>query len=197
MVLHLDAVHTDVIAVTDPSTGMVLDTIPCGGPTEADRLVRAARNAQRIWRRLAPAHRAHALKDAALALRAHCDELAELQTREGGKPIADSRGGVMAGITTIEQYAELGPLHRGKALCGQWESTDLMVHEPRGVAAVLTPWNDPIAIACQGIAANLVVGNAVVIKPSERTPLPVTSRGPVGPEVPRDSRRDSCPRRGS
>ena len=76
-----------------------------------------------------------------------------------------------AGIGAIEQYAELGPLHRGRSLQGGWEAADLMVHEPRGVVALLVPWNDPIALACGQIAAALVTGNAVVYKPSEKTPL--------------------------
>jgi acyl-CoA reductase-like NAD-dependent aldehyde dehydrogenase len=111
------------------------------------------------------------VKAAARSLREHLDELAELTERETGKPAGDARGGVEAGIGTLEQYAELGPLHRGRTLQGSPDAFDAMVHEPRGVAAVLTPWNDPIAIACQLIGANVVVGNAVVFKPSERTPL--------------------------
>ncbi len=76
-----------------------------------------------------------------------------------------------AGIGANEQDAELGPLHRGRSLQGDRGAIDLMRHEPRGVAAVLVPWNDPVAIACQGIAANLAAGNVVVFKPSEHTPL--------------------------
>jgi len=94
-----------------------------------------------------------------------------LQTRENGKPLEDSAGGVEAGIGAIEQYAELGPLHRGRSLAGGYGATDIMVFEPRGVVALLVPWNDPVAIACGQLAAALVTGNAVVLKPSEKTPL--------------------------
>jgi acyl-CoA reductase-like NAD-dependent aldehyde dehydrogenase len=87
------------------------------------------------------------------------------------KPLADSRGGVEAGIGAIDQYAELGPLHRGRSLQGGWEAADLMVHEPRGVVGLLVPWDDPVAVACGQIAAALVTGNAVVFKPAEKTPL--------------------------
>src|SRR3954452_13362433 len=87
-----------------------------------------------------------------------------------GKPIADARGGVAAGISTLRQYAELGPLHRGRALQGSWDATDLMVPGPRGVVAAITPWNDPVAVPCGLIGAAIVTGNAVVFKPSERTP---------------------------
>jgi succinate-semialdehyde dehydrogenase/glutarate-semialdehyde dehydrogenase len=162
--------HT-VLDVLDPASGERIGAIPAGSPAAADAAVRAARAAQPAWARTAPAERGAILKAAARRLRAHAAELAELQTREGGKPLGDSLGGVEAGIGAIEQYAELGPLHRGRALQGGWEAADLMVHEPRGVVALLVPWNDPLAIACGQIAAALVTGNAVVFKPSEKTPL--------------------------
>src|SRR5258705_405902 len=91
------------------------------------------------------------------------------RVRESAPPSA-ARGGVAAGIGTLRQYAELGPLHRGRTLAGDWTATDLMVYEPRGVAAVITPWNDPVAVSCGLLGAALVTGNTVVYKPSERTP---------------------------
>ncbi|HEV2818949.1 MAG TPA: aldehyde dehydrogenase family protein [Solirubrobacteraceae bacterium] len=162
---------TDTIPVLDPATGEVLDHIPAGDPGSVDQAVRRARAAHPDWARTPPAQRGAALKAAAARARAHADELAELQTRENGKPLDDSRGGVDACLGAIEQYAELGPLHRGRALQGGWEAADLMIPEPHGVVALLVPWNDPLAIAGQGLAAALVTGNTVVLKPSERTPL--------------------------
>ncbi|MBE2320840.1 aldehyde dehydrogenase [Solirubrobacter sp. CPCC 204708] len=159
---------TGTFDVLDPSTGEVIETLPVG---DVDAAVAAARAAFPAWARTAPADRAAALKAGARRLREHVEELAELQTREGGKPLDDSRGGVEAGIGAIEQYAELGPLHRGRALQGGWDAVDVMRYEPRGVVALLVPWNDPVAIACGQIAAALVTGNAVVFKPSEKTPL--------------------------
>jgi acyl-CoA reductase-like NAD-dependent aldehyde dehydrogenase len=162
---------TATIDVLDPATGDVIGGIPAGSPEAADAAVRAARAAQPAWARTPAAERGAALKDAARRLRERADELAALVTREGGKPPDDALGGVEAGIGAIEQYAELGPLHRGRSLQGGWDAADLMVHEPRGVVALLVPWNDPIAIACGQIAAALVTGNTVVYKPSEKTPL--------------------------
>jgi succinate-semialdehyde dehydrogenase/glutarate-semialdehyde dehydrogenase len=161
----------DELEVIDPATGEAIGRIPAGSAEAADAAVRAARAAQPGWARTAPAERAGHLKTAAARLREHARELAEIQTREGGKPLADSLGGVEAGIGAIEQYAELGPLHRGRSLAGGWDAADLMVHEPRGVVALLVPWNDPVAIACGQLAAALATGNAVVYKPSEKTPL--------------------------
>jgi betaine-aldehyde dehydrogenase len=90
--------------------------------------------------------------------------------RETGKPFADARGGVEAGIGSLLQYAEVGPLHRGKSLQGAFHAIDYTVSQPRGVVLALTPWNDPVAIACGLLGAALVTGNTVVHKPSERTP---------------------------
>jgi acyl-CoA reductase-like NAD-dependent aldehyde dehydrogenase len=160
-----------VLEVLDPRTGEVVATIPAGDERAADAAVRAARGAQAAWARTPAGERGAALKAAAARARVHVEELAELQARENGRPLEESRAGVEAGIGAIEQYAELGPLHRGRALNGAYEATDLMVHEPRGVVALLVPWNDPIAIACGQLAAALATGNAVVLKPSERTPL--------------------------
>src|SRR3954451_23161007 len=163
--------RTAEIEVLDPATGEALGAIPAGSSQAADDAVRAARAAQPAWARTPAAERAGHLKAAARRLREHAHEVAGIQTREGGKPLADSLGGVEAGIGAIEQYAELGPLHRGRSLQGGWDAADLMVHEPRGVVALLVPWNDPIAIACGQIAAALGTGNTVVYKPSEKTPL--------------------------
>ncbi len=162
---------TPVIDVVDPASGEVVGSIPVGSAEAADAAVRAARAGAADWARRSPADRSAILKAGARRLREHAHEVAELQTREGGKPIGDSMGGVEAGIGAIEQYAELGPLHRGRSLQGNWDATDLMVNEPLGIVALLVPWNDPVAIACSQIAAALVTGNAVVFKPSEKTPL--------------------------
>ena len=162
---------TAAIDVLDPSTGEPIGAIPAGDASAADAAVRAARAAQPEWARRPAGERAEILRAAARRAREHAGEIAELQSRENGRPLDESRAGVDAGIGAIEQYAELGPLHRGRALNGAWGATDVMVHEPRGVAALLVPWNDPIAIACGQLAACLVTGNAVVLKPSEKTPL--------------------------
>ncbi|ETK34778.1 aldehyde dehydrogenase family protein [Microbispora sp. ATCC PTA-5024] len=160
----------DGLTVEDPATGEPVGRVPAGCAEDVARAVAAAGRAQPSWARTAPAERAACLHRAAGRVSERAAELAELVTREMGKPIGDARGGVEAGIGTLRQYAELGPLHRGRSLQGGWNATDLMVHEPRGVVAVITPWNDPVAIACGLIGAAVVTGNAVVHKPSERTP---------------------------
>lgn len=164
-------VMANEIDVVNPRTGEVLGSIPAGDDAAADAAVATAAKGGSWWRQTAPAERAAMVKDAARRLRERADELAELQSLEGGKPAGDSMGGLMAGIGTMEQYAELGPLHRGKSLQGAYGAMDMMVKEPRGVAALMVPWNDPLAIALGLTAASLVAGNTTILKPSEKTPL--------------------------
>jgi acyl-CoA reductase-like NAD-dependent aldehyde dehydrogenase len=138
--------------------------------SEAEQVVAAARAAQPGWARTPAAERGAALAAAAARLRAAADELAAANTADTGRLVDEARGGVLAAAGTLDQYAELGPLHGGRSLHGAWAATDFMVPEPRGVVAAITPWNDPVAIACGLIGAALAVGNTVVHKPSERAP---------------------------
>ncbi|TQM02231.1 aldehyde dehydrogenase family protein [Pseudonocardia kunmingensis] len=158
------------LTVLDPRTGEVASRVPVASAERCDEAVRAARAAASGWARTPAAERGAALHAAAQAVREAADELAALNTGETGKPADDARGGVDAGIGTLVQYAELGPVHRGRSLHGGWDATDLMIPEPRGVVAVLTPWNDPVAVAAGLIGAALATGNTVVHKPSERCP---------------------------
>jgi succinate-semialdehyde dehydrogenase/glutarate-semialdehyde dehydrogenase len=162
---------TDAITVLDPSTGEEVTTFAPATAAEVDAAVAAATAAQPGWAATPATERAGALRRVAAALRERSEDLARSNARETGKLLADAQGGVEAAAATIEQYAELGPLHRGRALNGDPLAFDAMRYEPRGVVAALVPFNDPVAIAGQGLAAALATGNTVVYKPSERTPM--------------------------
>jgi succinate-semialdehyde dehydrogenase / glutarate-semialdehyde dehydrogenase len=164
------SVLSSEITVLDPRTGETVARVPIASPRACDDALGRARAAAPSWARMPAAWRAAALHAAAAAVTEAADELAALNERETGKPLDDARGGVDAGIGTLVQSAELGPVHRGRSLHGRWDATDLMVPGPRGVVAVLTPWNDPVAVAAGLIGAALVTGNTVVHKPSERCP---------------------------
>jgi succinate-semialdehyde dehydrogenase / glutarate-semialdehyde dehydrogenase len=158
------------LTVLDPRNGETVARVPIADNAACDLTVERARAACAAWARTPAAERAAVVAAAAADIRNAADELAELNERETGKRREDARGGVDAGVGTLMQYAELGPLHRGHSLQGGWDATDLMIPEPRGVVAVLTPWNDPIAVAAGLLGAALVTGNTVVHKPSERCP---------------------------
>jgi succinate-semialdehyde dehydrogenase/glutarate-semialdehyde dehydrogenase len=154
------------LPVLDPSTGDPIGHIPAGGVPEANHAVLSAHAAQAAWARLAPEARGSLLKAAVRRVREHSRELAALQTLEAGTPLADSLGGVEAGLGALEAYAEIGPLERGRPPRG-----DLVLRDARGVVAILMPWCDPLAASCGALGAALVSGNAVVLKPSEKAPL--------------------------
>ncbi|MCV7313839.1 aldehyde dehydrogenase family protein [Mycobacterium paraffinicum] len=158
------------MSVLDPRTGDTVTQVPITEPADCDDAVARAAAAADGWARTPPAERAAALAAAAGDVRSAADELAELNERETGKLRGEARAGVDAGIDALVQFAQLGPLHRGHALQGGWSATDLMVPQPRGVVAVITAWDDPIAMAAGPLGAALVTGNTVVHKPSERSP---------------------------
>jgi acyl-CoA reductase-like NAD-dependent aldehyde dehydrogenase len=158
------------LTVLDPRDGSLVGTVPAATEEEVRAAVAAARAAARDWAWTAPEERGKALRAAADRLAEHAQELAELNARETGKPVEESLGGVMAGVGTLHQYAELGPVHRGHSLRGSILAADWTVPEPRGVVVALTPWNDPVAVAAGLLGAAIVTGNTVVHKPSERCP---------------------------
>ena len=160
----------DQLTIRDPRTGDVVGTFASARPEDVGRAVAAARAAQPAWSATPPAERGRLLRAAAAALDEKAAELAEINARETGRPVEEARAGVAAGVATLEQYAELGPVHRGHSLRGNTLAADYTAAEPRGVAVLLTPWNDPVAVACGLIGAALVTGNTVVHKPSERCP---------------------------
>jgi acyl-CoA reductase-like NAD-dependent aldehyde dehydrogenase len=158
------------LTVINPSDDTPVTTVPISGESDVEKAVQAASRAEEKWAATAPAARAAALHAAATAVEQAAGELAEIMTAEMGKPVDGARESILAGVGTLRQYAELGPTHRGRTLAGNDEAIDLMAYGPRGVVAVITPWNDPVAVSCGLLGAALVTGNTVVYKPSERTP---------------------------
>jgi acyl-CoA reductase-like NAD-dependent aldehyde dehydrogenase len=158
------------LSVIEPATEGVLAELERAGPAEVDAAVAAAKAALPAWRALDPSARARALRDLAEALQARLEELAVLEARNAGKPIADARGEMAMVCDTFRYYAGaperlLGdtiPVAGGQA----WT-----VREPLGVVGLITPWNFPLAIASWKLAPALAAGNTVVLKPAELTPL--------------------------
>ncbi|SDG58073.1 succinate-semialdehyde dehydrogenase / glutarate-semialdehyde dehydrogenase [Lentzea fradiae] len=162
----MTAMHA--IDVHSPRDSQLVGWLPTATPAEVATALGTARAAQPAWAATPAADRGAALRAAAAALRSRASDLATVVETETGRPFASAREGVLAGVSTLEQYAELGPVHRGRSLLGT--AVDFMVPEPRGVVVALTPWNDPVAVACGLLGAAIVTGNVVVHKPSERCP---------------------------
>ncbi|MGL5862158.1 MAG: aldehyde dehydrogenase family protein, partial [Phycicoccus sp.] len=140
---------------------------PQAASVAADAVVRA-RDAWSGWRDTAPADRAGALRAAAAVVRERADELAHVLCDDTGRLWRDARASAVVAADLLDEAAVTG-LAGGRALAGGPGAVDLVRAEPRGVVAVLTPWNDPYPAAAGLLAAALVTGNTVVHKPSERS----------------------------
>ncbi len=159
-------------AVTDPATGAELARVANLGPVEAAAAISAAERAWPLWRaKTAKERHAIMMKWFALIVQ-HADDLARIMTAEQGKPLAEARGEVVYGASFIEWFAEEGKRVYGETI----PTTDtnkrfLVLKQPIGVCAAITPWNFPIAMITRKVAPALAAGCPVVIKPAEQTPL--------------------------
>jgi acyl-CoA reductase-like NAD-dependent aldehyde dehydrogenase len=158
------------LQVIEPATEDVLEEVARAGVAETDAAVARARDAYPAWRAMAPAARAALLHGLADALQGEQDQLARLEARNVGKPIADARGEIGMVVDTFRYYAGAPERMLGDTIpvAGGIAMT---VREPLGVVALITPWNFPLAIASWKLAPALAAGNTVVLKTAELTPL--------------------------
>ncbi len=144
----------------------------CTTVEDVERAVASALNAQREWAKRTARERADVLFCAAKWMRDRRFELAALEVREAGKPWADADGDVCEAIDFCEYYGrEAIRLEAGGAVQSTTGETNRLHYIPRGLCAVVSPWNFPLAIPTGMVTAALVMGNAVVFKPAEDTPL--------------------------
>jgi acyl-CoA reductase-like NAD-dependent aldehyde dehydrogenase len=156
----------------DPTTGRPGRTVVCADAAQVDAAVRAARDAFPGWRTTPPGARAGMLREAAQAVRAAADELGELLCATTGRLLREARESAVVAAELLDEAAVTGLGRAGRVLAGDPTAVDVVRREPRGVVAVITPWNDPYPAAAGLIAAALVTGNTVVHKPSERSDAP-------------------------
>jgi betaine-aldehyde dehydrogenase len=160
----------DSLAVIEPATEAVLQEVPRATAKDVDAAVERAREAFPAWRALSPGNRAALLHRLADALDGAREELAHIEARNAGKPIADARGEMEMVVAAFRYYAAaperlLGdtiPVSGGQAFT---------VREPLGVVGLIVPWNFPLVIASWKLGPALAAGNTVVLKPAELTPL--------------------------
>src|SRR5436305_4073865 len=159
-----------MLKVVEPATEEVLAELPHAGVEEADAAVARAKAAFPAWRDVSPGARAALLRDVATAVAAHADELALLEARNVGKPIADARGEVAMVSDVFNYYAGAPERLLGDTIPVAG-GIDMTFREPLGVVALITPWNFPLPIATWKLAPALAAGNTIVLKPAELTPL--------------------------
>jgi succinate-semialdehyde dehydrogenase/glutarate-semialdehyde dehydrogenase len=159
-------------AVTDPATGLELATVANLGAVDSAAALSAAEKASPLWRAKTAKERGAVLMRWFALLHQHADDLARIMTAEQGKPLAEARGEVIYGASFVEWFAEEARRVYGETI----PTTDgnkrfLVIRQPIGVCAAITPWNFPIAMITRKVAPALAAGCPVVVKPAEQTPL--------------------------
>ncbi|MGM0983802.1 MAG: betaine-aldehyde dehydrogenase [Pseudomonadota bacterium] len=166
------ATSGETFSVVNPLDGSRLADVQQAAEADVDTAVAAARKGQRVWAAMTGMERGRILNRAVALLRERNDDIAELETRNTGKPISETAAvDIVTGADVLEYYAGLATAIEGSQIPLREDSFVYTRREPLGVIGAIGAWNYPIQIACWKSAPALAAGNAVVFKPSEVTPL--------------------------
>ena len=158
--------------VLNPATQEVIAQVAKGGARETEQAIAAAGQAFKSWKKLTAKTRAVALRQWAALMMKHQDELAELLSREQGKPLAEAKGEVAYAASFLEWFGEEAKRVYGDIIPSHKADARIVVlKEPIGVVAAITPWNFPLAMITRKAGPALAAGCTMVLKPSEETPL--------------------------
>ena len=177
------AASGDYDDITNPATGESLGRVPVGGKEDVDRAVEAAEGAFEEWRQVAPLQRAAVLRDIAEVLLDNRHELSRLDSLDNGSPLHEMRNDVDIAVYQLRYFAGLALEVCGKTVPSVPGSFQFTTREPYGVVGRIVAFNHPLLFAASRIAAPLVVGNTVVLKPSEHTPLSTLRMGELLADV--------------
>ncbi len=168
----VDADAGGAIEVHDPASGELLARVPDAGAAETRRAIEAAERALPAWRERTAEDRGRLLRDWSELLLLHQDDLALIMTREQGKPLAEARAEIVYAASYIGWYAEEARRVYGDVMPSPWADKRIVVlKEPVGVCAAITPWNFPAAMITRKVAPALAAGCTIVVKPASQTPL--------------------------
>jgi betaine-aldehyde dehydrogenase len=155
----------------EPATGERLTSIEQATADDVDRAVRAAHGAFQSWSKTSPRERGRILLRLSALIRENADELARAESRNVGKPIRDSRDEVALAADCFEYYGGATNKIFGQTIPAAAPGVLMTFREPLGVCGIIVPWNFPIAITSWKASPALAMGNTVVLKPAEQTPL--------------------------
>lgn len=181
---RVNASDEGTFEVFDPSTGEMLARLAKATSNDIDRAVEAARAAleSKEWGGMAPAERGRILYRIAQRIRDRGEELAELESRDNGKPLRQARTDVQVAARYFEFYAGVADKIMGNTIPLGPGMLDFTLREPIGVSAQIVPWNYPIQIGSRGVAPALAAGCTVVLKPSSEAPMTALRLGEIGIE---------------
>ena len=167
-----DASSKETLAVTNPANGQQLGSVPKMGSAETREAIDAAAGALPAWRALTAKERSAILRRWFELMMEHQDDLARLMTLEQGKPLAEAKGEISYAASFIEWFAEEGKRIYGDTIPGhQADKRLLVIKQPIGVTAAITPWNFPAAMITRKAGPALAAGCTMVLKPASQTPF--------------------------
>ncbi|WHY89645.1 NAD-dependent succinate-semialdehyde dehydrogenase [Neobacillus cucumis] len=164
--------------VKNPSTGKVVALVPNGGRLETNQAITAAEKAFKSWSKLTAAERAKYLLKLHSLMHEYKDQLAEIMSLEMGKPFTEAQGEVVFAASYLEWFAEEGRRIYGETIPASAPNKRLMViRQPIGVVAAITPWNFPLAMMTRKIGAALAAGCTGIVKPASQSPISAIAFG--------------------
>ena len=160
----------DTRSVINPATGDAIAEVPLATAADLDTALVAAERGFAVWRATDATARAAILHKAAELIRARTEAIATLLTREQGKPIVEARGEVAGAVQMFDWFADEALRHYGRVLVRPAGQRAIVIQQPVGVVAALSPWNFPVYLMAKKLAPALAAGCAVICKPPEETP---------------------------
>ncbi len=161
----------NTIEAINPATEEMLGTAPLGEEADVNKAVESASKAFKEWSQQSIEKRGHVLRGIARAIRERSDEIAKIEAADSGNPLARVRHDIEKSAQVLEYYAGLGYEMTGRTVPATLEHLHMTVREPYGVCARIVPFNHPFLFIAARIAAPLMAGNTVVVKPSDQAPL--------------------------
>ena len=170
----VDATDGKTFEVVNPATGKVIATAPLGGKEDVDRAVKAAQDAfdaPKGWSTFAAGKRGRTLAKFADLIKKNSEELAQLESRNTGKPITSARGEIIGASLVFDYYAGAANKIFGQTIPVSKPGIDMTLREPIGVVGLIVPWNFPLLMASWKVAPALAAGNTAILKPASYSPL--------------------------
>jgi betaine-aldehyde dehydrogenase len=183
---QVDAADGQTFEVLNPATGEVIAHAPLGGPEDVNRAVAAAQAAfddPKGWSSWSAAKRGRTLQKLSGLVKQHLEELAQLESRNVGKPISGARGEALAVSLVFEYYAGAANKLFGETIPVSRPGLDFTLREPIGVVGLIVPWNFPMNMASWKLGPALAAGNTAILKPASYTPLTALRLGELALEA--------------
>ncbi|MBA3435010.1 MAG: aldehyde dehydrogenase family protein, partial [Chloroflexi bacterium] len=181
---HVDAADGQTFEVSNPAAGEVIAHVALGGKQDVDRAVAAAQKAfEGPWSGWSASKRGRTLQKYADLVKKNVEELAQLDSRNAGKPIASARNEAFAVSLVLEYYAGAANKHLGETIPVSRPGLDLTLREPIGVIGMIVPWNYPLNMSAWKLGPALATGNTCVLKPASWTPLSALRLGELALEA--------------